>query len=355
MSKIIEIELTPEQRSTLESWLRSGKTEQRLALRARMILRSAQGASTQEIARELGVWPPLVSKWRRRFAEQGLAGLFDAPRRGRPARYSQQTRGRILAVLDEEPPAGYRRWNGRLLAERLGDVSHDQVWRVLRQEGIHLERQRTWCVSTDPEFSAKAADIVGLYLDPPEKAVVMCVDEKPHIQVLERDQGWLRLPNGSALIGVQDRYQRHGTTTLIGALEVATGLVKTGHFRRRRRREFLQFMNELIRDYEDQEIHVVLDNLNFHKPKHDRWLARHKNVHFHFTPTNACWLNQIEIWFSILQRQALQGASFRSPRQLRDAIDLFVHSYNQQANPFEWRKAKVQQKGFKKYYSDLCN
>jgi transposase len=355
MSKIIGIELTPQQRSALESWLRSGKTEQRLALRARMILLSAQGASTEEIARKLSVWPPLVSKWRRRFAEQGLEGLFDATRGGRPARYSEATRSRILAVLDEDPPAGYRRWNGRLVAERLGDVSRDQVWRVLRCEGIQLERQRTWCVSTDPEFSAKAADIVGLYLDPPETAVVLCVDEKPHMQVLERDQGWLRLPDGTSLIGVQDRYKRHGTTTLIGALEVATGLVKADHFRRRRRREFLEFMNELIRDYKDQEIHVVLDNLNIHKPKHDRWLARHKNVHFHFTPTNACWLNQIEIWFSILQRQTLQGASFCSPRQLREAIDQFVQSYNQQAHPFEWRKGKVKQKGFNKTYSDLCN
>jgi transposase len=354
MSKSIQIELTPEDRAKLESWLRSGKAEQRLVLRARMILRSAAGASTQAIARELGLWPPLVSKWRRRFAEQGIEGLFDAPRKGRPARYSKQTRSRILAVLDEDPPRGYARWNGRLVAERLGDVSRDQVWRVLREEGIHLERQRSWCVSTDPEFSAKAADVIGLYLDPPENAMVLCVDEKPHIQVLERAQGWLRLSDGTSLMGVQNRYQRHGTTTLIGALEVATGLVKAGHFRRRRRREFLQFMNELIRDYAEQEIHVVLDNLNVHKPKYDRWLARHKNVHFHFTPTNACWLNQIEIWFSILQRQALQGASFTSPCQLRNAIDLFVQSYNLQASPFEWRKGEVHQKGFKKSYANLC-
>ena len=295
----------------------------------------------------------MVSKWRRRFAEQGIEGLFDAPRKGRPARYSKQTRGRILAVLEEDPPPGYARWNGPLVAQRLGDVSRDQVWRVLREEGIHLERRRGWCVSTDPEFSAKAADVIGLYLDPPENAVVLCVDEKPHIQVLERAQGWLRLPDGTSLMGIESRYKRRGTTTLISALEVATGLIKAGHFRRRRRREFLQFMNELIRDYGEQEIHVVLDNLNVHKPKHDRWLARHKNVHFHFTPTNACWLNQIEIWFSILQRQALQGASFSSPRQLRNAIDLFVQSYNLQASPFEWRKGEVRQKGLRKYYSNL--
>ncbi len=258
-----------------------------------------------------------------------------------------------MAVLDEAPPAGYARWNGRLIARRLADVSADQVWQVLREEGIHLERRRSWCLSTDPEFAAKAADVIGLYLDPPQNAVVLCVDEKPHIQVLERAQGWLRLPNGKSMMGVQDRYQRNGTTTLIGALEVATGLVKAGHFQRRRRREFLKFMNELIRDYPDQEIHVILDNLNTHKPKRERWLPRHKNVHFHFTPTNACWLNQIEIWFSILQRHSLQGASFTSARQLREAIDQFLQSYNEQAAPFKWRKKQVYQKQLKPNYSNL--
>ena len=208
------------------------------------------------------------------------------------------------------------------------------------------------CVSTDPEFAAKAADIVGLYLDPPENAVVVCVDEKPSIQALERAQGYVRLPRGAALSGFSHRYQRHGTTTLFAALEVATGHIQAGHAKRRRRREFLDFMNDVVAAYPaGQALHVILDNLNTHKPKRDRWLARHPNVHFHFTPTNACWLNLIEIWFSILSRRALHGASFTSPRQLRNAIA----AYNAKAHPFEWKKQRVYQGRLHDTYAELCN
>ena len=195
-------------------------------------------------------------------------------------------------------------------------------------------------MSTDPEFARKAADIVGLYLDPPRNAVVLCVDEKPHIQALERAQGWLRLPNGRALTGFSHHYKRHGTTTLFAALDVATGQVQTGHFRRRRRREFLDFMHEVAGTYPDQELHVVLDNLNTHKPKDDRWLRRRPHVHFHFTPTYASWLNQVECWFSILSRRALKGASFTSPQGLRAAIDGFTQAYNQEARTLRVDQAR---------------
>lgn len=155
---------------------------------------------------------------------------------------------------------------------------------------------------------------MGLYLSPPENAVVLCVDEKPSIQALERAQGWLRLPNGKALTGFSREYKRHGATTLFAALEVATGQVKGGHYKRNRRREFLDFMNELVVGYpDDMELHVILDNLSTYKPKHDRWLARHQNARFHFTPTHASWLNMIEVWYSILWRHTLRGASFTSP------------------------------------------
>jgi len=220
------------------------------------------------------------------------------------------------------------------------------------RHGIHLQRRRSWCVSTDPEFARKAADIVGLYLDPPENALVLCVDEKPHIQALERAQGWLRLPNGKAMTGYSHEYKRHGTTTLFAALEVATGLVKTGHFRRRRRREFLQFINELVADHPDEEIHVILDNLSTHKPKHDGWLARHKDVHFHYTPTHASWLNQIEIWFSLLTRHALKPRSFTHTRQVREAIDAYVEAHNEQAAPFEWTKRNVGPKARSSTYAN---
>jgi len=155
--------------------------------------------------------------------------------------------------------------------------------------------------------------VVGLYLDPPENAVILCVDEKPHIQALERAQGWLTLPDGGALKGFSSRYRRHGTTTLFAALEVATGLVKTGHYKRRRRVEFLTFMNQVVADYPEREIHVILDNLNTHKPKRDLWLARHPQVHFHFTPTHASWLNQVEVWFSVLTRSALRTRFTMTP------------------------------------------
>jgi transposase len=242
-----------------------------------------------------------------------------------------------------------------LLSQALGDVTADQVWAVLRRHRIHLQRRRSWCLSTDPEFARKAADIVGLYLDPPAGAVVLSIDEKPARQVLERAQGWLRLPNGRSLSGFSHEYKRHGTTTLFAALEVMTGQVRTGHYHRRRRREFLDFMNGMVAAYPGQELQVIVDNLNTHKPKHDRWLARHRQVHFHHTPTHASWLNQIECWFSILSRQALQGASFTSPAQLRQAIDRFAESYNRTAAPFEWTKHFVAPKGLKHSYSDLSN
>jgi transposase len=206
-----------------------------------------------------------------------------------------------------------------------------------------------------PGFGPKAADVVGLYLNPPENALVLSVDEKPSIQALERAQGYLRLPDGKAVNGFSHCYKRHGTTTLFAALEITTGLVKAAHYPRRRRREFLDFMNDVVAEHSGREIHVILDNLNTHKPKEDRWLRRHSNVHFHFIPTYSSWLNQIECWFSILSRQALRGASFTSPGQLRQAIDDFVTAYNQKAAPFEWKKAVVFSSGPKTKYSDLRN
>ena len=203
----------------------------------------------------------------------------------------------------------------------------------MRAQRIDLAGRKSWCLSTDPEFAAKAAAIVGLYLAPPDHAIVLAVDEKPAIQALERAQGYLKLPNGRALTGQAHEYRRHGNSTLFAALNVATGEIKAKHTKRRRRVEFLDFMNAVVADYPDQEIHVILDNLNTHKPKRDAWLARHKNVHLHFTPTHASWLNQVEIWFSILARSTLNGASFTSVAQLRAAIDAFIEAYNATATP----------------------
>ena len=195
-------------------------------------------------------------------------------------------------------------------------------------------RRRSGCLSTDPEFARKAADIVALYLRPPENALVITVYEQPHIQALERAQGYLKLPNGRALTGFAHESKRHGTSTLFAPLAVGTGQVLAGKYRRRRRVEFLDLTNRVVATYPDQELHVILDNLSTHKPKHDRWLARHPRVHWHDTPTHASWLNLVEVWFSILARAALAGASFPSLRARRDAIDRFIAAWTAKVHPF---------------------
>jgi transposase len=348
------IVLKPEDKNVLESWVRSSTTEQRNAMRARIVLLADKKMGTNAIAKELDIRPATVTKWRMRFARLGMDGLKDAHRPGQPCRYTVNDEKRVLKTLDEPVPSGYAQWNGALLAQATKLPPH-YVWEVLRNRGIQLQRRRSWCISTDPEFAQKAADVVGLYLDPPENALVLSVDEKPHIQALERAQGYLRLPNGKAVRGFSHEYKRHGTSTLFAALEIATGEVIAGHYQRRKRVQFLDFMNRVVSSHPDREIHVIIDNLSTHKPKRDLWLARHKNVHFHFIPTHASWLNQVEIWFSLLARYALKGASFTSPKQLREAIDRFIAAYNPTAHPFEWTKRFVNPNSPKIHYADLRN
>ena len=234
---------------------------------------------------------------------------------GKKPIYGKATNKRILALLDKPPPRGYARWTGPLLAKALGDVDVQYVWRFLREHNIDLVTRKSWCESNDPEFVAKAADVVGLYVDPPAKAIVLCVDEKPSIQALERAQGYLKLPNGRALTGQSHDYKRHGTTTLFAALEVATGRIIAAHSKR------------------------PLDNLNTHK-KNERWLKKHPKVHFHFIPTRSSWLNQVETWFSVLQGQSLNGASFTAIEQLQQHIDAFIAAYNQTARAIRMDQEK---------------
>jgi transposase len=238
------IALTAGERATLTGWVRSGKTEHRLVERARIVLLAGDGWGSRAIAREVGCARGVVSRWRVRFAKDRLAGLADAPRSGKPKTYGADAGRRILALLDRPPPAGFGRWTAPLLAKELGDISDQHVWRFLRAQRIDLAGRKSWCLSSDPEFTAKAADIVGLYLDPPDHAIVLAVDEKPAIQALERAQGYLKLPNGRSLHGQAHEYKRRGTTTLFAALEIATGAIKAKHTKRRRRLEFLDFMNE---------------------------------------------------------------------------------------------------------------
>src|SRR5260221_2901767 len=340
------VRLSRKERAELEALLRAPTSEQREVFRARIVLVAAEGRSTRSIAREIGTMPRTVSCWRGRFARHRLAGLNDKPRPGPPPKYGLASGKRILALLDEPPPKGFALWTGPLLAAALDDIHEQQIWRFLRAQKIDLAGRKSWCESSDPEFVAKAADIVGLYMAPPEHAIVICVDEKPSIQALERAQGYLKLPSGRSLTGHSHNYTRNGTSTLFAAFEVASGKVVAAHKKRRRRVEFLDFMNDIVDGYPDPDtaIHVVLDNLNTHKPRNDRWLKRHPNVRFHFTPTSASWLNQVEIWFSILQGKSLHGASFTSIRQLREHIDAFIDAYNQNAKPFVWTKAKVHQR-----------
>jgi transposase len=344
--KAREVRLTPKIRKVLEARWRAPSTPQSDAKRAQIVLLAAEGRSTRSIAKEVGVQPRIVSNWRRRFSDHGLGGLEDLPRGGKEPIYGQATNKRILALLDRPPPQGYARWTGPLLAKELQDVDVQYVWRFLREHKIDLIARKSWCESNDPEFTKKAADVVGLYVDPPAKAIVLCVDEKPSIQALERAQGYLKLPNGRALTGQSHDYKRHGTTTLFAALEVATGKIIAEHSKRRRRMEFLGFMNRVVAAFPGRELHVIVDNLNTHK-KCDRWLKKHPKVHFHFTPTRSSWLNQIEIWFSILQGQSLNGASFFSVEQLQEHIDAFITAYNETAMPFAWTKKKVHQRRFK--------
>jgi transposase len=298
--------------------VRSTKTEYRLRQRARIVLLAADGMATRAVARAVGCTTGTASKWRVRYAGKRLAGLDESGDRGADPKYTAETGRRILAVLDGPPPPGHARWTAPLIARALGDVHEQYVWRFLRAQKIDLAGRKSWCVSNDPEFAAKAAEIVGLYLDPPDGALVIAVDEKPHIQALERAQGYLRLPNGRALGGQAHHYKRHGTSTLFAALNLANGEITARHYKRRRRIEFLDFMNRIVE-----------------------------------APTHASWLNQIECWFSILAAQSLRGASFSGVAQLRKHIDAFVGRYNQTARPFAWTKSEVHQKRLKTRFADL--
>lgn len=353
LPKATPIILTGEERAALEGLARPAKSEHRMRQRARIVLLAADGMATRAIARNVGCTIGTASKWRVRYAARRLAGLAETGNRGAAPRYTTETGRRILATLDGPPPAGHGRWTAPLIAAALGDVHEQYVWRFLPAQKIDLAGRKSWCVSHDPEFAAKAAEIVGLYLDPPEGALVVAVDEKPHIQALERAQGYLKLPNGRAVSGRAHDYTRHGTSTLFAAFNIANGEVTARHYKRRRRVEFLDFMNRVVTAHRGREIHVILDNLKTHKPKRDGWLARHKNVHFHFTPTHASWLNQVECWFSILGGHSLQGASFTSVAQLRTHIDAFIEHYNQTARPFAWNKSQVHQKRLKPRFADL--
>ena len=262
---------------------------------------------------------------------------------------------KVLEKLDEKPPNNQARWDGPTLAVELC-TSEDAVQRFLQKEGIQLARMRTWCISTDPEFAAKAADIVGLYLNPPENAIVISVDEKPSIQALSRTTGVVKTSNGKIVSAIKSTYKRNGTKNLFAALEVATGIVHGCTTQAKKRVDFIAFMEGLINELptsDTTEFHVILDNYCIHK-RCDEWLNAHPNVFFHFTPTSASWLNQVEIWFNIMSRKVLRGASFDSVQALSDAIMGYIDNYNDTAKPFVWKKREVSGSQIKNKLSNLC-
>ena len=336
-----ELECSAEDKASLVAITKSRIAEARTVERARIILACVDGKEIRQVARELGVSIPTVTKWRRRFALWGLRGLGDQSRSGKPVRYDTAFRNRVLALLEETPPPGMSHWDGPAVAEKL-DASVHAVWRVLRREGIYLQRRRSWCVSTDKEFAPKAADVVGLYLNPPLNAVVLSVDEKPSIQAIERASGYVETDSGNVVRGLKSTYKRHGTLNLFAALEVGTGQVKTKFTEFKKREDFRGFLDGVLADQpQDAEIHVILDNYSPHK-RNDDWLAKFEGrVQFHFTPTSASWLNQIEIVFSLLQRKTLNGGIFKTKDQLREAIEAFFRRHNERAKPFRWRKRDV--------------
>jgi transposase len=336
-----KLECSEEDRTSLLVIAKNRTADARDVERAKIILACLEGKEIQQVARVLGVSLPTVAKWRQRFALWGLRGLQDQLRPGKPIKYDAAFRKRVLALLEQPPPLGMSHWDGPAVAEKL-NASVYAVWRVLRREGIYLQRRRSWCVSTDKEFAPKAAEVVGLYLNPPVNAVILSVDEKPSLQAIERPCGYIETDSGRVVRALKSTYKRHGTLNLFAALEVGTGQVRTKFTDYKKREDFLSFLDGIMADQpQDKEIHVILDNYCTHKRNHD-WLAKFEGrVQFHFTPTSASWLNQIEIVFSLLQRKTLNGASFKTKDELRKAIEAFIQRHNERAKPFRWRKREV--------------
>ncbi|NOT69528.1 MAG: IS630 family transposase [Methylophilaceae bacterium] len=351
----ISISCLDKDRRELERLIHSRTDEIRMRERAQIVMGCLEGKRNDEIAAELAIRPGTVAVWRKRFATEGMNGLRDRQRPGKPPKHAAtELRNRLLKQIEQPPPAGQATWDGKSLAQTLG-VSDDAVWRLLRKEGIQLQRHRSWCVSTDPEFAMKSADIIGLYLNPPYNALVISIDEKPSIQAIERPGGFVHTSSGKIVRGLKSTYKRHGTLNFFAALNVATGAIQSKTTATKKRPDFQEFLDEVVAEVSvDREVHVILDNYCTHK-KNDEWLTAHPNVNFHFTPTSASWLNQVEIWFGILSRKTLRGASFSSIEQLTQAIKDFVTAYNNNANPFVWRKREVKGSQLRNTIVNLCN
>ncbi len=328
----------------LRSWSRSTAGRAGLAQRARIVLLASEGLTNGEIAHRVGVTRQTVISRRERYEAEGLDGLDDAARSGRPRRIDH---AKIVAETLKPPPKklGVTHWSSRLLATRLG-IDNTTVARAWRDYGVQPWRSGTFKFSTDPELVAKVTDVVGLYLAPPENAIVLCVDEKSQIQALDRTQPTLPMKPGSTERRTHD-YIRHGTTTLFAALEVATGKVTGLTQPRHRHQEFLRFLKHVAKVYPDDgtgaELHLVMDNYATHKRLEVReWLAANPRIHVHFTPTSGSWLNLVEVWFGIIEKQAIHRGTFASVRDLTSKLRLFINGWNDRCHPFVWTKTADQ-------------
>jgi len=336
-------------RVRLERMARDRSAPGRVAERARIVLLAAEGLTGLQIAGRVGCTEPTVVKWRSQYAEAGLAGLADAPRPGGPKRVlTEAAIGEILAATLTPPPGtlarlGVTHWSSRRLADWLARekrlrVSHDSITRLWRQFCLQPHRAEGFKFSTDPQLEAKIRDVVGLYLNPPDNAVVVCVDEKSQVQALERSQPILPMRPGIPERATHD-YARHGVTTLFAALNTATGQVTDACYPRHRHQEFLRFLKKVTAAYPDTDLHVVCDNYAAHKhPEVRAWLARNPRITLHFTPTGCSWLNLVECFFSVITRQAIRRGSFTSVKELITAIGAFIDSWNEHAVPFAWTK-----------------
>lgn len=334
----MELQLTAADREDLERLVRATTTPAGIARRARCVLLLADGRSYSAVCTALDVTDRFVARWKRRFVEGGVLALADAPRAGRQDhRLTPEQEARILHLTQHErPPAPLTHWTSRRLAARVG-VSNTTVLQIWRRAGLQPHRLDRYLTSPDPEFETKAAEVIGLYLKPPEHAVVLCIDEKTAIQALDRLDPVLPLSPGRAeRHGFE--YYRHGTLSLYAALEVATGRVNGMPAARHTSADFLRFMDHVVASYpRSQELHVILDNLSAHKTKAvAAWRAEHPTVHFHFTPTYSSWLNQVELWFAKIERDLIARGVFTSVPNLRKKLLQYIRLHNKTARPFEW-------------------
>jgi transposase len=331
--------LSEEERATLERWARRPKSAQALALRCRIVLAAAEGETNTRIAGRLGCSPTTVGKWRARFAERRLDGLHDEPRPGKPRTISDQQVERVIVKTLEETPADATHWSTRSMAKATG-MSQSAVSRIWRAFGLKPHLTESFKLSPDPQFIDKVRDIVGLYLNPPEAAVVLCVDEKSQIQALDRTAPILPLLPGTPARRTHD-YRRYGTTNLYAALDLASGNVISDLTSRHRAEEFRRFLNLIDASVPAQlNVHVVLDNSSTHKaPSIQRWLVRHPRFTLHFTPTYSSWLNLVERWFAELTTKWIKRAAHRSVRDLVASIRTWIANWNDDPKPFVWHKS----------------